>query len=314
MLDLKRLRILREVATRGLVLGAQRECALPLAVGGQPADRDARAGGRHEAARAHARGPEADRRGPDPGRATPRRPSRGSRRPSGSWRRSPASRAARCGSRASRAPARPCSPMASRASSARTRSVRLSVTEAEPEESMPQLRAGEVDLALVFDYPAALRGRRARHRARALADRVDARRAAAGPSARRAPKVRLADLADDVWLCGRLPELLRRDGQAGLPRRGLRPAVGFESRRLPRAPGLRRRRASASRCCPTWRCRRCAPTSSSARPTRAAPVRRVWAATRRGRALAGDRGDARSPARGRRALRRPAARAARVAA
>src|SRR5918996_4176432 len=32
--------------------------------------------------------------------------------------------------------------------------VRLSVTEAEPEESLPRLRAGEIDLALTFDYPA----------------------------------------------------------------------------------------------------------------------------------------------------------------
>jgi DNA-binding transcriptional LysR family regulator len=31
--------------------------------------------------------------------------------------------------------------------------VRLSVSEAEPEESVPQIRAGELDLALTFDYP-----------------------------------------------------------------------------------------------------------------------------------------------------------------
>src|SRR5688500_739227 len=31
--------------------------------------------------------------------------------------------------------------------------VRLSVTDAEPQESLPQLRGGEVDLALSFDYP-----------------------------------------------------------------------------------------------------------------------------------------------------------------
>src|ERR687891_435783 len=30
--------------------------------------------------------------------------------------------------------------------------VRLSVTDAEPQESLPQLRGGEVDLALAFDY------------------------------------------------------------------------------------------------------------------------------------------------------------------
>src|SRR6266508_1989658 len=31
--------------------------------------------------------------------------------------------------------------------------VRLTVTEAEPEQSLPRLRAAEVDLAIVFDYP-----------------------------------------------------------------------------------------------------------------------------------------------------------------
>ena len=31
--------------------------------------------------------------------------------------------------------------------------VRLSVADAEPEESLPRLRAGELDLALTFDYP-----------------------------------------------------------------------------------------------------------------------------------------------------------------
>ena len=31
--------------------------------------------------------------------------------------------------------------------------VRLSVADAEPEDSLPRLRAGELDLALTFDYP-----------------------------------------------------------------------------------------------------------------------------------------------------------------
>ena len=31
--------------------------------------------------------------------------------------------------------------------------MRLSVADAEPEESLPRLRAGELDLALTFDYP-----------------------------------------------------------------------------------------------------------------------------------------------------------------
>ena len=229
MLDLKRLRILREVAQPGLVLGRRRR-ALPLPVGGQPAGRDPRARGRHAAARAHPRGPEADRRRPGAGRATPRRRSPGSRRPSASWPRSPGSRAASCGWRASRAPARPSSPRRSRSSTGRHPKVRLSVADAEPEESLPRLRAGELDLALTFDYPSVPEARGARPRPDAAADRVDAPGAADGPPARRAQQVvPLAELARDRVAVRLAPEHLRRGRHRRLPRRRLR-AAGSASR------------------------------------------------------------------------------------
>ena len=53
--------------------------------------------------------------------------------------------------------------------------VRLSVADAEPEESLPRLRAGELDLALTFDYTSLPEARRARPRSTPRADRVDAR-------------------------------------------------------------------------------------------------------------------------------------------
>jgi len=107
--------------------------------------------------------------------------------------------------------------------------VRLSVTEAEPQESVPRLRAGEIDLALTFDYPSvpsdaerdlerSLLLTESMHVALPLDHRLAAK-----------AKVRMTDLRDEVWLSGDSPSscgelVLRACRDAGFD-----PRVGFES-------------------------------------------------------------------------------------
>ena len=65
--------------------------------------------------------------------------------------------------------------------------IRLSLSEAEPEDSLCQLRRGEFDIALAFDFELAPLERRPRPDDDAAARRADARRAPARPPARRPP-------------------------------------------------------------------------------------------------------------------------------
>jgi DNA-binding transcriptional LysR family regulator len=113
---------------------------------------------------------------------------------------------------------------------ARHPSVRLSVTEAEPEQSVPKLRAAEVDLAIVFDYPMLPSEPEERDtdrvpvltesmylalpRDHALAD---------------AEFVRLADLAEEAWLCGVCPSSCGDVVKQACREAGFDPRIAFES-------------------------------------------------------------------------------------
>jgi molybdate transport repressor ModE-like protein len=108
--------------------------------------------------------------------------------------------------------------------------VRLSVTEAEPEQSLPKLRAAEVDIAIVFDYPMLPSEPEERDvervpvltesmylalpRDHALAD---------------AEVVRLADLADGAWLCGVCPSSCGDVVKEACRQAGFDPRIAFES-------------------------------------------------------------------------------------
>ena len=166
--------------------------------------------------------------------------------------------------------------------------VRLSVTEAEPEESMPRLRAGDIDLALTFDYPGGPGGGRARHRAHAAAHRVDARRAAAEP-----PAGRPAEGADGRPLrrrlaLGRLPSSRAARWSSAPAATPASTRGSGSSRTTTTCSRASWRPASASRSCPTSRCRRCARDIVVLPTDPPAPVRRVWAETRRTRSAATD--------------------------
>jgi molybdate transport repressor ModE-like protein len=80
--------------------------------------------------------------------------------------------------------------------------VRLSVSEAEPEQSLPRLRAAELDLALAFDYPT-----RPAEQDRDLEWTLLLTESLhvvlpAGHELASRERVDLAELSDEAWLCG----------------------------------------------------------------------------------------------------------------
>ena len=107
--------------------------------------------------------------------------------------------------------------------------VKLSVTDAEPEESLPRLRAGELDLALTFDYPSVPKvSERDLDRELILTESMYVTLPADHPLADR-PVVPLGELADMTWLCGSLPSTCGEVVLAACRTAGFDPQVGFES-------------------------------------------------------------------------------------
>jgi molybdate transport repressor ModE-like protein len=112
---------------------------------------------------------------------------------------------------------------------ARHPSVRLSVTEAEPEQSVPKLRAAEVDLAIVFDYPMLpSEEERDVERVPLLTESMYVALPKGHPMAK-ADRVRLADLADEAWLCGVCPSSCGDVVKQACREAGFEPRIGFES-------------------------------------------------------------------------------------
>ncbi len=107
--------------------------------------------------------------------------------------------------------------------------VLLNVTEAEPEDSLPMLRAAEVDLALVFDYPKLPRAEeRDIDRVLVLSEHMYL----ALPREHRLAvedKVRLKDLADETWLCGVCPSSCGDVVKEACREAGFEPRIGLES-------------------------------------------------------------------------------------
>jgi molybdate transport repressor ModE-like protein len=107
--------------------------------------------------------------------------------------------------------------------------VRLTVAEAEPEDSLPGLRAGELDLAIVFDYPSVpaeldrdidltLLLTESLHLALPADHKLAGRRS-----------VRLVDLADEPWLCGVRPSSCGEVVIKACQDAGFEPRIAFES-------------------------------------------------------------------------------------
>jgi molybdate transport repressor ModE-like protein len=158
--------------------------------------------------------------------------------------------------------------------------VRLSVTEAEPEQSVPKLRAAEIDLAIVFDYPMlpSQPGDRDIERALLLTESMYLALPKDHPLAK-AHTVGLANLADEPWLCGVCPSSCGEVVKQACRQAGFDPGIGFESDEYQVlqayvAAGLGFT-LLPDLALPTLR------SDLVVRPTRPeAPKRRVWAATR----------------------------------
>ena len=241
MLDVKRLRILREVVNQGSFSGAADALYLSQSAVSQQIATLEREVGMKLLERTRERN-QADGRGPRARLRTPTPRSAASTRRSASSRRSPGSRAAKSGSRASPAPARPCSRSASRDFTRRHPKVKLPWPMREPEVSVPRLRAGELDVAITFDYPTLPEpDERDIEHTLLLTESMHVALPIDHPLASRA-RVKMSDLADEDWLSGGCPSSCGADRLPGVPRRRLRAADRLRVRRLPRAPRLYRRR------------------------------------------------------------------------
>jgi len=107
--------------------------------------------------------------------------------------------------------------------------VELHFSEYEPEESLPLLRRGEVDLAVTFDYPA-LPDEEDRDVERELL--LTESMHVALPRDHRlanAPTVDLSELGDEPWLCGVRPSSCGEIVYLACRAAGFEPKIGFES-------------------------------------------------------------------------------------
>jgi molybdate transport repressor ModE-like protein len=113
---------------------------------------------------------------------------------------------------------------------ARFPDVRLSVTEAEPEDSLPRLLAAEIDLAIVFDYPMLPSSEEERdiNRVPLLTESMYVALPRSHPLAK-AETVRLADLANEPWLCGVCPSSCGDVVKQACREAGFDPRIAFES-------------------------------------------------------------------------------------
>lgn len=107
--------------------------------------------------------------------------------------------------------------------------VRLSIADAEPEESLPRLRGGELDLALSFDYPTVPSAEdRDLERTLILTESMHLAVPKRHPLAER-QVVPMAELSDERWLCGSRPSNCGEVIFRACRDAGFEPNVGFES-------------------------------------------------------------------------------------
>ncbi len=105
----------------------------------------------------------------------------------------------------------------------------LEFTEDEPEESFPALKRGDVDLAVVFDYPAFPLDFTRDVEAELVYEEPMRIALPPGHPLAAAKSVRITDLADEDWLCGEQASSCR-DQVLGLCREaGFEPRISFQS-------------------------------------------------------------------------------------
>jgi molybdate transport repressor ModE-like protein len=107
--------------------------------------------------------------------------------------------------------------------------VRLTIAEAEPEQSLPRLKGGELDLALSFDYPSVPSAPdRDLELTLLLAESMHLALPKTHPLAER-QVVPLAELSAERWLCGSRPSSCGEVIFRACRDAGFEPQVGFES-------------------------------------------------------------------------------------
>jgi len=107
--------------------------------------------------------------------------------------------------------------------------VRLTVAEAEPEVSLPRLRGGEIDLALSFDYPSVPASEeRDLERTLVLTESMHLALPKSHALAGR-QVIPLSELADQRWLCGSRPSSCGEVVIRACRDAGFEPQIGFES-------------------------------------------------------------------------------------
>ncbi|UJA19752.1 LysR family transcriptional regulator [Thermoleophilia bacterium SCSIO 60948] len=107
--------------------------------------------------------------------------------------------------------------------------VSISVAEAEPEDAIPLLLGGEIDLALVFDYPG-LDGAEQRdlETTLLLEESMSLVVPASDPLAAR-ESLRLAEFSEANWLCGRRPSSCAQIILRACRDEGFEPRIAYES-------------------------------------------------------------------------------------
>jgi len=107
--------------------------------------------------------------------------------------------------------------------------VRLAVADAEPEESLPKLRAGDLDVAVTFDYPGSVApDDRDLEHTLLLTEALYVAMPENHPLARH-PQVNMADLADEPWLSGSTPSSCSLILLSACRDAGFEPRIAFES-------------------------------------------------------------------------------------
>jgi DNA-binding transcriptional LysR family regulator len=107
--------------------------------------------------------------------------------------------------------------------------VELELGEAEPEESIPRLKAGDYDLALAYDFDSVpFPEDRDTERHFLLEERLQVALPVDHPLAKR-KSVRLEQLSEETWACGLRPSSCRRNVIEWTRAAGYEPAISFAS-------------------------------------------------------------------------------------
>ena len=107
--------------------------------------------------------------------------------------------------------------------------VELHFTEDEPEDSFPGLKRGDFDLAVVFDYPDFPLDFARDVEAEMIYEEPMRVALPPGHPLAGAKSVRIAELADDDWLCGELPSSCRDQVIELCREAGFEPRISFRS-------------------------------------------------------------------------------------